>query len=389
MHSFTSFGLRPELIKAVEDRGYCKPSPIQEKALPDALAGHDLLCQSKTGSGKTAVFILSTLNQMEFEDFIETVVLVPTRELAVQTVAEYQMLGKFLKNCRTSAFFGGLPLNVNIANIRSSAPNIVVATPGRMRVLVQERYISLRRVRHFILDECDMLLRPTSNMCCDIRYILDHCPEDRQVQMFTATITVPEAEREKRFLKLMHCPKYILVKKQCELTLSSVLQYRLTLEDECKKTRALINLLDRIEFNQVAIFVNTVERCCVLCGILEEKNFSAIAVHSNMTQEDRLENFAKFKDFRRRIVVATDLMGRGIDVEFVTFVINYDVPIDEKTYLHRIGRTGRMDRRALAVSFCVSQQDQGVLQDVQEAYGVTLVELPQNLDPEVYLDYKS
>ncbi|OQR69393.1 ATP-dependent RNA helicase DDX39A-like [Tropilaelaps mercedesae] len=389
MLDFNSFGLRPELVRALQTRHYTRPAPAQVTGLPVALSGCDLLLQSKEGSGKTAVYCLSTLQAMKFGNRIEILVIVPTRELAVQVAREFQEFSEFLPECRVHSLYGGLGAIRDRIILQHKLPNIIVGTPGRLLALLKGSQLNLRGVTHFIVDECDKLLYPgPGGMSHEVRELLDACPEDRQVMMFTGTINRDEAERERRFLKLMHCPRLLLVEDPSELVLTGVSQFRVTLDAEARKNRKLLELLDRINYNQVVLFVNTIERCQALCDLLNEKGLLCIPFHSGMSQIERLRNFNMFRNFDRRILVATDLMGRGIDYEFVTCIINYDVPWTAEIYLHRVGRTGRMERQGIAVSLCVTDNksdDVNTLLMVERRYLILVPELPDDLDTGILL----
>merc|ERR1712127_27613 len=235
-------------------------------------------------------------------------------------------------------------------------PQVLIGTPGRLLGLLKQKDLKLDKCSQFILDECDKCLDKL-DMRKDIQQIFMETPKKKQVMMFTATLTTETRGLCKKF---MTDPHEISVDEESKLTLHGLLQYYVKLPEK-EKNRKLNDLLDALEFNQVVIFVKSGQRAVALDKLLCECNFPSIAIHSGLSQEDRIARYKQFKDFQKRILVATDLFGRGIDIERVNIVINYDLPDDSDSYLHRVGRAGRFGTKGLALTFVSNDEDSEVL----------------------------
>jgi len=354
---------------------------VQHECIPAANVGTDLLCQAKSGMGKTAVFVLSTLQLLDQDEVGNVFVLVLThiRELAYQILEEYNRFTKYLPHITAKMVCGGVPIAQDKKDL-ASPPQIIIGTPGRVLHLCNDGTIKLDHVKHFILDECDQMLEEL-DMRSDVQKIFKFTPHNKQVMMFSATL--PEDIRAvcKRF---MHNPREIYINDNAKLTLDGLQQYYVNLT-EAQKNRKLVNLLDSLEFNQVVIFVSSVDRAQALNKLLEAEKFPSICTYGRMKQEQRIERYKTFKKFGSRIMVATNLFGRGVDFERVNVVFNYDMPEDEDTYLHRVGRAGRFGTKGLAVSFVSTDDDQKVMEKVRTKFVVTLPELPATIDCTTYM----
>jgi len=345
----------------------------------------DIVCQAKSGMGKTAVFVLATLHQLEVDTenpAIGVVVMCHTRELAFQIHHEYERFSKYLKDIKSAVFYGGTPVQQHRDILRDNCPGVVIGTPGRMLQLsVKEECMKLDKVKHFVLDECDKMLEQL-DMRKDVQQIFKKTPHDKQVMMFSATLSKEIRPVCKKFCQ---DAMEIYVDDEAKLTLHGLQQYYLKL-DEAQKNRKLNDLLDSLEFNQVIIFVSKVNRAIELNKLLVECNFPSICSHSRMKQEERIARLEKFKNFESRILVTTDLMGRGIDIERVNIVINYDFADSSDAYLHRVNRAGRFGTKGLAVSFVSSSADSDVLKSVQQRFEVDIGELPDQIDISTYMN---
>merc|ERR1711916_408734 len=253
----------------------------------------------------------------------------------------------------------GIPVASNIAQLKNEPPHIVVGTPGRTLGLVRDKHLNLKNVRHFIVDECDRVLE-SLDMRRDVQEIFRATPHEKQVMMFSATLS---EEMSAVCEKFMHEPMKILI-----------------------NSAKLTHLLDALQFNQVVIFVNKVARAKALNKLLVEFSFPSICIHSALRQEERIARYRAFKRFEHRILVCTDLFGRGIDVERVNIVINYDLPTEAEPYLHRVGRAGRFGPRGLAISFVSSDEDEAVLAQICSHFEVDISELPDTIDTSSYMN---
>uniref|UniRef100_A0A7S2CNN2 RNA helicase n=1 Tax=Florenciella parvula TaxID=236787 RepID=A0A7S2CNN2_9STRA len=393
---FRDFILKPELLRAVVDCGFEHPSEVQHECIPQAVLGMDIICQAKSGMGKTAVFVLATLHQIEPVDGeISVLVLCHTRELAYQIKGEYDRFSKYLPDMKTEVFFGGVSVKQNQATLENNTPHVVVGTPGRVLDLVNKKFMKLDKLKHFVLDECDRMLEAL-DMRRDVQEIFRATPHQKQVMMYSATLSKQIRVVCKKFCQ---DPMEVFIDNDTKLTLHGLQQYYVKLK-ESEKNRKLNDLLDALEFNQVVIFVSKVQRATELNRLLDECNFPSMCIHSGMKQEQRISMYKDFKDFKKRILVTTDLFGRGIDIERVNIVINYDFPRereDEKSqgqqgestasdqYLHRVGRAGRFGTKGLAISFIADQKDADELASVQSRFEVDVPLLPDQIDVNSYM----
>jgi len=379
---FRDFLLKPEILKAIVDCGFEHPSEVQHECIPQAVLGMDILGQAKSGMGKTAVFVLATLQQIDPVDGeIAALVMCHTRELAYQIAKEYERFSKYMTTVKVGVFFGGMNISKDEETLKNNCPHIVVGTPGRILALVRSKKLNLKNLKHFILDECDKMLEQL-DMRKDVQEIFRSTPHEKQVMMFSATLSKEIRTVCKKF---MLDPMEVYVDNEAKLTLHGLQQHYVKIQEK-EKNRKLFELLDALEFNQVVIFVRSVQRCMALAQLLVDQNFPAIAIHRAMTQEERLSRYQQFKDFHKRILVATNLFGRGMDIERVNIVFNYDMPEDSDTYLHRVARAGRFGTKGLAVTFVSEEKDAKTLNEVQERFDVSITELPDEMDLSTYIE---
>jgi len=378
---FRDFLLKPELLRAIVDCGFEHPSEVQHECIPQAILGMDIVCQAKSGMGKTAVFVLATLQQLEPVDGqVSVIVMAHTRELSFQISKEYERFSKYLPSVKVGVFFGGIEVKEDEKRLQNP-PHIVVGTPGRIAALVRDRTLDLSHIKFFILDECDKMIGEL-DMRKDVQEIFKATPHEKQVMMFSATLPKDLRPVAKKF---MQDPMEVYVDDEAKLTLHGLQQYYVKLKEN-EKNKQLFDLLDLLEFNQVVIFVKSVARCIALNQLLTEQNFPAIAIHRAMKQPERLSRYQQFKDFQKRILVATNLFGRGMDIERVNIVFNYDMPEDSDTYLHRVARAGRFGTKGLAITFVSTAEDAKILNEVQDRFDVTIGELPSEIDVNTYIE---
>lgn len=379
---FKDFLLKPELLRAIMDCGFEHPSEVQHESIPQAILGTDIVCQAKSGMGKTAVFVLATLQQLEpIDGQVSAIVLCHTRELAFQISREYERFCKYMPAVKVSVFFGGLPTKNDEDVLKKNCPHVVVGTPGRILALAKSKALNLRYVKHFIVDECDKVLE-SLDMRRDVQEIFKMTPHEKQALMFSATLSKEIRPVCKKF---MQDPMEIYIDNETKLTLHGLRQHYVKLREN-EKNRKLIDLLDKLEFNQVVIFVKSVPRCTALCKLLTEQNFPAVEIHRGMAQEERLQRYKEFKEFQTRILVATNLFGRGMDIERVNIVFNYDMPEDTDTYLHRVARAGRFGTKGLAITYVADESDAAILNEVQKRFEVQITEIPDEIDVATYIE---
>lgn len=389
MSGFRDFLLKAELLRAITDHGFEHPSEVQQDAIPVAVLGGDIICQAKSGMGKTAVFVLATLQQLNpVEGQVDTLVLAHTREVAVQIYEEFCRFSKYLTDVNVQVFYGGVPFQNDKAALAKQTPHVVVGTPGRILSLVKGNFLKVDKLKRFVLDECDHMLE--SEMRVQVQQIFKMTPHTKQVMMFSATLA---EEIRPICRKFTDSPNEIYV-DEAKLTLYGLSQYYIQLTEK-QKNRKLIDLLDNLEFNQVVIFVNRpnnvkvgnsgARRAQALNQLLLDNNFPSACIYGRMPQEQRLERYNNFKAYKSRILVSTDVMGRGVDFERVNIVINYDMPSTKEAYLHRVGRSGRFGTKGLAVSFIANTEDTDVMNDVQSRFEVEIGAFPDEIDPSIYM----
>merc|ERR1719159_1081666 len=327
----------------------------------------------------TAVFVLACLQQIDASDkAVKVLVVCHTRELAYQIKHEFERFAKYFSEVKTGVVYGGTPIAKDKEMLKDNCPHVLIGTPGRVLGLLREKDLKLDKITQFVLDKClDKL-----DMRKDIQQIFIETPKKKQVMMFSATMSSDTRALCKKF---MQDPHEIRVDEESKLTLHGLLQYYCKLEEKAKN-RKLNDLLDALEFNQVVIFVKSVQRAIALDKLLVECNFPSIAIHSGLQQEERITRYKQFKDFQKRIMVCTDLFGRGIDIERVNIVINYDMPDDGDTYLHRVGRAGRFGTKGLALTFSSTEEDTQILNQVQSRFEVSVGDLPETIDVTSYIN---
>jgi ATP-dependent RNA helicase RhlE len=360
--NFTELGLNAELVRAVKELGFTRPTPVQTAAIPPALAGRDVLACAMTGSGKTAAFLLPILQRLKERPSGRTRVLIlsPTRELAAQTNEHLADLAKHTR-IRGAAIFGGVGMKPQEDALRRGI-DIIAATPGRLLDHMQYDYAKLADIEVLVLDEADRML--DMGFLPDIRRVLRHLPaKARQTMMFSATMPAPILELSRT---LLQNPERIAVERK-QAPATGVTQTLYPVPSNLK-VDLLVELLERREIGNAIIFCRTKHRSNRLAEKLEKRGFEAARIHGNRSQNQRTEALAGFKSGRFRLLVATDIVARGIDVEALEHVVNFDVPNVPDDYIHRVGRTARADAIGDAFTF-VSPEEETDMRAIERAVG--------------------
>ncbi|KAL4435312.1 hypothetical protein ABPG74_022795 [Tetrahymena malaccensis] len=369
--SFNDFSLKQDLLRSVKEAGFERPSEVQHQCIPNAIHGKDVLCQAKAGTGKTAVFVLSVLNQLpdDAKPF-SCLVLCHTRELAFQIKNEFKRLGKFT-NFKVKAVYGGVEESVDIHTLKTKKPHILVATPGRCLSLIKAKpaVIETQNIEYFIIDECDRVLS-SNKMRSDVQNIFYELPRKKQVMMFSGTMS---DESKKTCRKFLQDQIEIFVEDNSKLVLHGLEQFHIKIEEK-QKISVLRQLLDQGNFNQVIIFVNKQDRAKYLSKYLTDKGHDNAFIYRNLDQSERTKIYSEFKEGKNRVLVATDLVGRGIDIERVNLVINFDMPQITEDYMHRVGRAGRFETKGQAISFISTKEDEKVLAEIQSTFSTQIKE---------------
>ncbi len=348
MISFKELGLSPQIQQALDELGFDEPTPIQDQAIPELLGGHDVIGQAQTGTGKTAAFGLPLLQYLDpNNDEVQAVVLTPTRELCIQVTQALRSYAEHL-DVEIVAVFGGAPIKSQQAQLRSGA-HVVVATVGRMMDLMSRRSLVLTAARYIVLDEADEML--DLGFIEDVEKILRMCPSGRQTALFSATMPPPVKRLAESY---MYDPTTISITPKT-LTVDAIAQAYVEVGAK-EKAAKLVELLKIEEPEQAIIFCRTKIGADRLEKTLKNKGLDVKALHGDMSQGSRDGVMIAFKDHRVRLLVATDIAARGLDIEHVTHVINFDVPASSEVYVHRIGRTGRVGRTGRAITFVTPAQ---------------------------------
>lgn len=372
---FEDMYLRRELLMGIFEAGFEKPSPIQEEAIPKALQRRDVLARAKNGTGKTAAFVIPTLQQVDpTENKIQALLLVPTRELALQTSQVCKTLGKHM-GIQVMVTTGGTTLKDDILRL-SETVHVLVGTPGRILDLAGKNVADLSHCPVFVMDEADKLLSP--EFAPVMEQLLSYLPADRQVMLFSATFPMIVKDFKEKHMKT---PYEINLME--ELTLRGVTQYYAYVEER-QKVHCLNTLFSKLQINQSIIFCNSTNRVELLAKKITELGYSCFYSHAKMLQSHRNRVFHDFRNGQCRNLVCSDLLTRGIDIQAVNVVINFDFPKNSETYLHRIGRSGRFGHLGLAINL-VTYEDRFNLYKIEQELGTEISPIPPAIDRGLYV----
>ncbi|EIE83902.1 ATP-dependent RNA helicase DHH1 [Rhizopus delemar RA 99-880] len=374
-NEFEDYFLKRELLMGIFEAGFEKPSPIQEEAIPLALAGRDILARAKNGTGKTAAFIIPTLEKINNSlSKIQALILVPTRELALQTSQVCKTLGKHL-NIQVMVTTGGTTLKDDIMRL-SEPVHVVVGTPGRILDLASKGVADFSTANTFVMDEADKLLSPEFTPI--IEQLLGYFPNNRQIMLFSATFPMVVKTFKDKFLI-----KPYEINLMDELTLRGVTQYYAYVEEK-QKVHCLNTLFSKLQINQSIIFCNSTNRVELLAKKITELGYSCFYSHAKMLQSHRNRVFHDFRNGVCRNLVCSDLLTRGIDIQAVNVVINFDFPKNAETYLHRIGRSGRFGHLGLAINL-ITYEDRFNLYKIERELGTEIQPIPPVIDKNLYV----
>ncbi|MDT8398491.1 MAG: DEAD/DEAH box helicase [Pseudomonadales bacterium] len=349
LESFATLNLNPALLKAIQDIGYETPTPIQAESIPPLLAKKDLLGQAQTGTGKTGAFALPILAGIELNNRVpQALVLTPTRELAIQVAEAFQSYARYLKNFHVLPIYGGQDYGTQLRQLKRG-PHVIVGTPGRVMDHLRRGSLTLNTITTLVLDEADEMLR--MGFIDDVEWILEQTPENRQIALFSATVP-PDIRRIAH--NHLHDPLEITIKQTTGS--ANTINQRHCLVSNQNKLEALTRILEAEETEGIIIFVRTKTATVELAEKLSARGYAATAINGDMAQNLRERTVAQFKSGKLDILIATDVAARGLDVDRVSHVINYDVPYDTESYVHRIGRTGRAGRKGEAILFVTHRE---------------------------------
>jgi len=373
--NFDNMKLREKLLRGIYAYGFEKPSAIQQRAIMPCIKGHDVIAQAQSGTGKTATFSISILEKIDVKMLAsQALVLAPTRELAQQIQKVVVALGDYME-AKCHACIGGTDVKRDMAVLEGSSaapPHVVVGTPGRVFDMINRKHLNTNNIKMFVLDEADeMLSRGFKDQIYDI---FKKLPNNVQVVLLSATMPTDVLEVTTNF---MRDPIKILVKKE-ELTLEGIKQFYVDVDQEEWKLDTLCDLYDTLTITQAVIFCNTRRKVDSLTEHMTKRDFTVSAMHGDMDQKERDVIMKEFRSGSSRVLITTDLLARGIDVQQVSLVINYDLPTNRENYIHRIGRGGRFGRKGVAINF-VTKDDSRTMKDIEQFYNTEVEEMPHNV----------
>ncbi|MFC2047096.1 DEAD/DEAH box helicase [Chloroflexota bacterium] len=378
---FTQLGLQTQLVQTISDLGYITPTPIQTEIIPLMLEGHDVIGQAQTGTGKTAAFVLPILQTLERgQRGIQALVLAPTRELALQVAKTADEYGKGL-NVRVLAVYGGQPYYQQINHLRQGV-DIVVGTPGRLLDLIEKKELNLNCVSTIILDEADEML--SMGFIEDIEAILSSVPTERQTALFSATIPTAISRMANKY---MHSPQSVIIKSK-HLTVDAI-DHRYCLVNKKEKLAVLTRLFEVEDITSALIFVRTRVGTGDLVNELMGRGFPAEALNGDLNQQTREQVLNRFRRNKTTVLVATDVAGRGLDIDDISHVINYDLPEEPELYVHRVGRTARAGKTGIAISL-LTTKEQWHLRRIEgfTKQTITRIPIPTNAEIETHREVK-
>jgi translation initiation factor 4A len=371
-NSWDELQLNTDILRGIYAYGYEKPSPIQSKAIEPIKQGRDIIAQAQSGTGKTAAFSVGALSRIKISDkYNQVLIMAPTHELAKQISSVITSLSSMMEGIRIKTIVGGSSIDEDVMSMRENPPHIIVGCPGRLYDMIRRRHINANKFKLIILDEADEML--SAGFKEQVYNIFQHLNTNAQIALFSATLPNNILQITTKF---MRNPIKICVKSE-SLTLEGIKQHYVALEDDRQKYLTLKDIYQYISMSQCIIYANSVKRVMDLFSAMKEDNFPVSCIHSNMEKSEREQSFKEFRTGQSRVLISSNITSRGIDIQQVSVVINFDLPKDIHTYLHRIGRTGRWGRKGTGINF-ITRRDIFKMKEIESYYSTEITELPQN-----------
>ena len=371
-NNWSDMDLKENLLRGIYSYGFENPSPIQKKGIMPIITGKDVTAQAQSGTGKTGAFTVATLQCIdETLNDVQGLILSPTRELAIQTHTVISRIGTFMDNLKCSLFIGGCSMDQDIKELEQK-PQIVVGTPGRVHDLMRRRKLNTKNIKILVIDEADEML--SSGFKEQVYNVFQFLGSKVQVSLFSATLPI---EIQSLTEKFMRNPVKILVKAE-SVTLEGIKQYYIALENDTQKYETLKDLFECISVSQCIIYCNSINRVNDLCEALCKDSFPVCCIHSGMEKAERDKAYKEFTNGGSRVLISSNLTARGIDVQQVSTVINFDIPKDIHTYIHRIGRSGRWGRKGMGINF-ITQRDIRKIKEIEQYYDTQIEEMPASI----------
>ena len=372
LETFDNLNLKEELLRGIFSYGFENPSPIQKKAIPVMNSKKDLIAQAQSGTGKTGAFTIGVLNNIDVtSNTIQAIIINPTHELSNQNFNVMKELSNYM-NINIQLVVGGTSVSKCKSDLEKN-PHVVVGTPGRILDMIQKRYLETKNIKLLIFDEADEIL--SYGFKESIYNIIKFIPVETQICIYSATMPNEIVELTNKFMRE---PEKILVQKE-NLTLDGIIQFYINVKHSDWKYDTLIDIYETINVSQCIIYINSKNRLIDICNGLKDKGFPVECIHGDLSSDLRKSIMEEFKSGKLRMLLSTDLLSRGIDIQQLSLVINYDLPIEKETYIHRIGRSGRYGRKGVSINF-VTDRDYDKLKELQSYYNTKIEEMPQNIN---------
>jgi len=372
INTWDDFELKDDLLRGIYAYGFENPSEIQKKAILPIITGRDTIAQAQSGTGKTGAFSISTLQNIDItKKELQGLIIAPTHELAKQISTVIGSIGNSMQGLNIKTMIGGTSVQQDIADIHENTPHVIVGCAGRIYDMIRRKNINVNTVKLFVLDEADEML--SGAFKDQIYNIFQHFNSNIQVAIFSATMPEEILTLSNKFMRE---PVKITMKKE-ELNLEGIQQYFIAIQNDFYKFETLKQLFTMISVNQCIIYCNSVKRVIDLHRAMSDEGFSVCAIHSSMDKAERDSTFRNFRSGGYRVLISSNITARGIDVQQVATVINFDITNCVHTYLHRIGRSGRWGRKGLAINF-VTKRDIGYMHNIEEHYKISINELPKD-----------
>ena len=377
MKTFAEVGVKHELISALNKINFSNPTEVQERAIPPIMEGKDVIVRAKTGTGKTGAFLIPIINQIEHADGIVAIIMVPTRELALQVSEVATKMS--IKGIKVATVYGGASMNNQAYSIRNGA-NIIVGTPGRILDLIERRILNLEDIRFLVLDEADIML--DMGFIDDISEIISRTPRERQTMLFSATMPKEITDIARRYMKPDR--EILIIGEEENIIVNNIIHSFAVVPDNKSKYLALLAYIDEYKPSKAIVFANMKSTADSIYNFLKSQNVNAILLHGGLTQAKREHSLSIFKG-NAQILIATNIASRGLDVLNISDIINFDVPDTTNVYIHRVGRSARMGKNGRALTLITNSQ-KNMIREI--AYGARIEMNPINLNLEKFKDIK-
>ena len=368
VRNWSDLNLNENLLRGIYSYGFEEPSEIQKKAIQPVIDGNDVIAQAQSGSGKTGTFSISSLQLVDTSvQELQIIILAPTHELVIQINKVIIALASFMSNLTTKTLIGGTSVQEDIKELKRKVPHIIVGTMGRTLDMIKRRHVHLDHLKLVVLDEADEML--SGSFKDNIQILCREMTDRTKIAIFSATLPRSILELTDKFMK---DPIKLTIKKE-DLTLECIEQFFIALDNDNHKYETIKNLFEFLTMTQCIVFVNGVQRVHDLYEAMKQEGFTVCCMHSNMSKQERKETLNDFRNGKYRLLLSSDLTARGIDIQQVGTVINFDVPTNVHTYLHRIGRGGRWGRKGLAINL-ITQRDIQTMRTIENHYKISIKE---------------